>query len=85
MRSHRILPLGFQTSLRNRIIPPVPKGEPLNRNSKMNYSVFKFLHVLGVILLIGNVTVTAFWKVLANRSKEARIVAYSQRSHGLLC
>lgn len=45
----------------------------------MLYLTFKFLHVLGVILLIGNVTVTAVWKVFADRTRDARVVAFGQR------
>ena len=45
----------------------------------MQYQVFKFLHVLGVILLIGNVTITAFWKVFADRSNDALVIAQAQR------
>jgi len=42
------------------------------------YLTFKFLHVLGVILLIGNVTVTAVWKVFADRTREPRVIAFGQ-------
>jgi len=45
----------------------------------MAYDVFKTLHLLGVVLLLGNVTVTSFWKVLADRSGDGRIVAHAQR------
>jgi uncharacterized membrane protein len=44
----------------------------------MSYEVMKFLHILGVVLLVGNVTITAFWKVFADRTGDARIVAYAQ-------
>jgi uncharacterized membrane protein len=44
----------------------------------MLYSVLKFLHVLGVILLIGNVTITAFWKVFADRTGKPTLVAHAQ-------
>jgi len=43
------------------------------------YLTFKFLHVLGVILLVGNVTVTAVWKVFADRTREAKVIAFGQR------
>lgn len=46
----------------------------------MLYSVLKFLHVAGVVLLIGNVTITAFWKVYSDRTRDARIVANAQRA-----
>ncbi len=40
---------------------------------------FKFLHYLGIILLAGNITVTAVWKVFADRSGDWRLVAFGQR------
>jgi len=43
------------------------------------YYVFQFLHITGVILLVGNITVTAVWKVFANRSEDAAIIAFGQR------
>ena len=45
----------------------------------MAYSVFKALHLFGVILFIGNIIVTALWKVLADRSGDARVIAFAQR------
>ncbi len=45
----------------------------------MLYLTFKFLHVLGVIILVGNVSVTAVWKVFADRTRDARVVAFGQR------
>ena len=45
----------------------------------MQYQVLKFLHILGVILLIGNVTITAFWKVFADRSNDPLVIAQAQR------
>ena len=43
------------------------------------YATFKFLHVLGAIILVGNVTVTAVGKVFADRTHDARVVAFGQR------
>ncbi len=40
---------------------------------------FKFLHYLGIILLAGNITVTAVWKVFADRNGDWRIVQFGQR------
>lgn len=45
----------------------------------MVYDIYKFLHLLGVILLLGNITVTAIWKVFADRTRDGKIVAYGQR------
>jgi uncharacterized membrane protein len=44
----------------------------------MAYDIMKFLHILGAVLLVGNVTITAFWKVFADRTGDARIVAFGQ-------
>lgn len=43
------------------------------------YYLLLFLHYTGVILLVGNITVTAVWKVFANRTGDARIIAFGQR------
>jgi uncharacterized membrane protein len=43
------------------------------------YPVFKLLHLLGVVLLLGNVTVTAVWKVFADRTGSPAVVAFAQR------
>ena len=43
------------------------------------YAVLKTVHIVGVVLLIGNVTVTAFWKTVADRAGDPRLVAFAQR------
>ncbi len=43
------------------------------------YLLLKSLHILGVILFLGNVIVTGFWKAFADRSKDWHIIAFSQR------
>ena len=45
----------------------------------MAYEVFKFLHILGVVFLLGNVTVTSAWKVLSDRTRDPIIIARAQR------
>ncbi len=45
----------------------------------MGYEAFKFVHILGVVMLVGNVTVTAVWKVFADRTGNAEVVAFAQR------
>ena len=42
-----------------------------------SYDLFKILHLLGVVVLLGNVTVTSFWKLFADRSGDPRIVAHA--------
>src|ERR1700694_40859 len=41
------------------------------------YLVLKFVHVLAVIMLVGNITVGIFWKTIADQTKDARIIAYT--------
>ena len=45
----------------------------------MTYEIAKFVHITGVVMLMGNITATAFWKVFADRTGDARIVAFAQR------
>jgi uncharacterized membrane protein len=47
--------------------------------ASVTYILFKNLHLLGAIILIGNVTVTAVWKVFADRTREPAIIAFAQR------
>jgi uncharacterized membrane protein len=44
-----------------------------------SYSLLKSLHVLGVVLFIGNIIITGWWKVMADRTRDPRIVAFAQR------
>jgi uncharacterized membrane protein len=44
----------------------------------VSYGLLKFLHLLGVVMLIGNVTVTSFWKVFADRTGDPRLIAHAQ-------
>lgn len=46
----------------------------------MAYDIAKFTHIIGVILLIGNVTTTATWKFFADQSRDIKILAFAQRS-----
>jgi uncharacterized membrane protein len=45
----------------------------------MAYETAKFIHILGVIILVGNVTATAMWKFFADRSGDPKIVGFAQR------
>jgi len=44
------------------------------------YQALVYAHILGVILLAGNITITAFWKVLADMTKEAKQIAFANRA-----
>jgi len=43
------------------------------------FNLYKFAHLLGLVLLLGNITVTAVWKVFADRTRDAGIVGFGQR------
>ena len=45
----------------------------------LDYSALKILHFLGLILFIGNIIVTGWWKVMADRTGDPRVVAFAQR------
>ena len=45
----------------------------------MSYELLKTIHIFGAILLLGNITVTAWWKGMANRTGNPRIIAFAQR------
>ncbi len=44
----------------------------------VSYAAFKVIHLLGVVLFLGNIIVTALWKTLADRTGEPRVIAYAQ-------
>jgi uncharacterized membrane protein len=45
----------------------------------MSREAWLSLHILGVVLFLGNIIVTAVWKVLADRTQSPPVVAYAQR------
>lgn len=45
----------------------------------MAYEIAKCMHILGVVVLVGNVTATSMWKFFADRSGDPGIVGFSQR------
>lgn len=44
-----------------------------------HYLFFKMIHILGVIVFLGNIIVTGFWKIFADVSNNWRVIAFSQR------
>lgn len=44
-----------------------------------HYLFLKLLHIFGVIIFLGNIIVTAFWKIFADITQDWRILAFSQR------
>lgn len=45
----------------------------------MDHATLKFLHVAAACLFVGNNLVTPFWKFLADRTRDPRIIAHAQR------
>ena len=45
----------------------------------VTYEAAKFVHVTGIIMLMGNITATAIWKFFADRSHNPVILAFAQR------
>jgi uncharacterized membrane protein len=44
------------------------------------YTVAKFVHIFGVVLLLGNFIVTALWKTRADRTGTPTAIAFAQRA-----
>jgi uncharacterized membrane protein len=42
------------------------------------YLLLKLVHLLGVILFLGNIIVTGWWKAMADRTRDPRIIAFAQ-------
>ena len=45
----------------------------------MRYELLKAVHIFGLILFMGNIIVTGFWKAMADCTGAASIVAFAQR------
>ena len=45
----------------------------------MEYTTVKFIHLLGAVLFLGNIIVTAVWKSLADRTRNPVIIAFACR------
>ena len=43
------------------------------------YLLLKTLHIVGAVIFLGNIIVTGWWKVMADRTRDPVIVAFAQR------
>jgi uncharacterized membrane protein len=43
------------------------------------YLILKSLHIIGAVLFLGNIIVTGWWKVMANRTQNPLIIGFAQR------
>lgn len=46
---------------------------------EQSYLAFKTAHILGAVLFVGNLVVTAVWKTLADRTRDPRVIAFAQK------
>lgn len=45
----------------------------------MAYMLAKFLHITGIVMLMGNITVTAIWKYFADRDGRPQVLGFAQK------
>jgi uncharacterized membrane protein len=45
----------------------------------VSYEIARFLHLTGVVMLMGNITVTAIWKFFADRDGRPEVLAFAQK------
>lgn len=45
----------------------------------MSYEIALFLHITGVVMLMGNITVTAIWKFFADRDARPQVLGFAQK------
>jgi uncharacterized membrane protein len=45
----------------------------------MSRDAWLALHILGVVIFLGNIIVTGLWKTLADRTRNPAVIAYAQR------
>jgi uncharacterized membrane protein len=43
------------------------------------YLTLKSLHILGAIFFLGNIIMTGWWKVMADRTRDPKTIAFAQR------
>lgn len=43
------------------------------------YLWLKFVHIIGVMLFMGNIVITGWWKNMADATKNPQIIAFAQR------
>lgn len=43
------------------------------------YLLLKSLHILGAVIFLGNIIITGWWKVMADRTQNPAVIAFAQR------
>ncbi len=44
-----------------------------------HYLLLKTVHITGVVIFLGNILVTAWWKAMADHTRDCVVIAYAQR------
>ena len=52
---------------------------PTRRNDRPMFLWFKLIHIVAVIVFLGNITLGIFWKAIADKSHDPRIIAHTLR------
>jgi uncharacterized membrane protein len=45
----------------------------------LTYTTFKSIHMLGIVLFLGNIIVTGLWKSFADRTQNPVVIGFAQR------
>lgn len=45
----------------------------------LEYETLKILHLFGIIMFMGNIIITGWWKVMADKTQDYRVIAFAQR------
>jgi uncharacterized membrane protein len=45
----------------------------------LTYEFFKMVHVLGIVIFLGNIIVTGVWKYRADATSRPEVIAFAQR------
>lgn len=43
------------------------------------YMLLKSIHIFGAIIFLGNIIITGWWKFMADRTREPKVIAFAQR------
>lgn len=45
----------------------------------LSYTTFKSIHMLGIVLFLGNIIITGVWKAFADRTGNPAVIGFAQR------
>lgn len=44
-----------------------------------SYLLLKSIHIFGAIIFLGNIVITGWWKFMADRTRDPKVIAFAQR------